>query len=465
MSTRHGGSNRQSEFFARSMCPAIAIDPNHRLVRLTDQLDWDELQDLVEAIRSRKLKNAAGRPPHLRALIGVVVLRATRKMTYRETEDQVRYHAPARYLCALTETDWTPDTNTIHDFEQLLGEDGLQLLNEYVVKKAVDFKLADPSVVVADTTAQEAAIPYPNEMGLMASFLSKVASGSAQAGGTLRAFGKEAAGTFAKAKKKFREYRLFAKDKAKATKDKMTAKMVALVEQVQKQLGQALKSTQATSRNLHTKARRALNEVALMHETMKKLTPQIRFWLRTGFVATKKVVSLHMPEVYTVVRGKVGKKVEFGLQWGITRLRGGFLLASAGLQRGTVEDQRYAVQAARDIAALFGSPPRQYAYDRGGDSDRNLRELRELGVKDIALAPRGRRPWQVSGKTKDDLVSERAQVEGGIGAIKSNRYGFNRPMARSVDMMAMCGQRAVLGFNLNKLVRELAKNQSLVLVG
>ena len=41
-----------------------------------------------------------------------------------------------------------------------------------------------------------------------------------------------------------------------------------------------------------------------------------------------KIINLHIPELYSIVRGKVGKSVEFGLNWGITRLRGGYLLAT-----------------------------------------------------------------------------------------------------------------------------------------
>lgn len=89
MSTRRTRGSRQPELFARSTRPVIALEMNHRLVRLTEELDWTALEELVEAIRRAKLKNAAGRPPHLRALIGAVVLRATRRMTYRETEDQL----------------------------------------------------------------------------------------------------------------------------------------------------------------------------------------------------------------------------------------------------------------------------------------------------------------------------------------------------------------------------------------
>ena len=213
--SRRRGS-RQAELFPRSKRPVISIDPNHRLVRLTEELDWTELEQLVQAIRLSKLKNEAGRPPHLRALIGALVFRSLRRMTYRETEDQIAHYAPARYLCGLTEGDWTPDANTIQDFEQLLGEDGVKRLNEYVVKEAVAEKLADPEVLVADTTAQEAAVPYPNEMRLMATFVSAVAAASKNVGAALKGFVAGAGRLFKTAKRKLREFRLFAKNKTKA---------------------------------------------------------------------------------------------------------------------------------------------------------------------------------------------------------------------------------------------------------
>ncbi len=64
-----------------------------------------------------------------------------------------------------------------------------------------------------------------------------------------------------------------------------------------------------------------------------------------------------------------------------------------------------------------------------------MTELKRLGVKDIGLAPRGRSHWLVPEKVKAKLVSERAQVEGGIGTIKCGKYGFNKPSARSVTTM------------------------------
>src|SRR5208283_5107037 len=159
-----------------------------KLVQLTDTLDWTEMEDQAQQIRSSKLKNAAGRPPHLRASLGAMLLMAIRRLTYREAEDLIRYYAPARYLCGLTETEWTPDFTTIQDFTELMGEEGIKLINQHVVHMAVKEKLADPKTLVADTTAQEASVPYPNEMGLMSGFLSSVASAARKVGQGLKGF-------------------------------------------------------------------------------------------------------------------------------------------------------------------------------------------------------------------------------------------------------------------------------------
>ncbi len=463
--SRRRPRSRQPELFPRSKRPVIEIAPNHRLVQITEEIDWTELEELVQAIRLSKLKNAAGRPPHLRALIGALVFRALRHRPYRETEDLIQHYAPARFLCGLTETEWTPDANTIQDFEQLLGEEGVKLINEHVVKWAVEEKLADPTLVVADMTAQEAEIPYPNEMGLMATFVSAIAAASKNVGAALKGFVQRAGSLFQTAKTKLREFRLFAKDKSKTARNRLTSAMATLVGQVQDGLTSALKNASQQKVRLTKHRKVAWAKVQKLHSTMQTLLPQIRYWLRTGWVAANKIVSLQIPEIYSIVRGKVGKKVEFGLSWGIARLRGGFLLATLGNDKGDLVDSKFAVRAVKDHIALFGKAPKSYAYDRAGWSEDNVAELKQLGVKEVGLAPRGKAKWQVHGKTKDKLVSERAQVEGGIGSIKSRKYRFSKPAAKSADTMGMCGQRSVLGFNLNKLMNGLAERREIVLVG
>ena len=406
-----------------------------------------------------KLTSAAGRPPHLRTLTGALLLKATRDMTWREAEDLIRYYAPARYLCGLTETEWSPDHTTLHDFAVLLGEEGVRLINEYAVKWAVDEKLADPSVAVGDTTAQEAAIPYPNEMGLMAAFMNSVSAASKRGGTALKAFAAKAVTKFKAAKEKIRRYRLFTK--TREARLKLLTEMANLVEVTQTQFGHALEARQQVAK--YSKVAQA--KAAHLHETMKKLLPQIRYWLKTGKVAADKIINIHMPELYSIVRGKLAKPVEFGLSWGVTRLRGGFLLVTMARDRRELVDTKFAVRAVDQCMALFGKAPHAFAYDRGGYSLENVAALKKRGVREVGLAPLGRNDWAVGAKMKEKLVRERALVEAGIGTLKSRRYGFNRPRARSADMMGAYGQLAVLGFNINKLVRGLAARNEIEAVG
>lgn len=448
------GGNRQRELISRSMKATIPLSEQHPMVVLTDALDWTEMEVRAEKIRAKKLKNGAGRPPHLRALLGALTVMAVRRLPYRETEEQIRYYAPARYLCGLTETEWTPDFTTIQDFSQLLGEDGVKLINEYVVQLAVELGLADPRLAVADTTAQEAAIPHPTELGLLASFLQSVALGARTAGKKFKGFLSKVSAKIKEGKKKVRAHHLFAK--TPDARRRLLVGLTKIVEGITGQLGKAIQAATGAGRQLRGQALAAEKKLSSLHQTMMKLLPQIRHWIKSGHVAAGKVINLHIPELYSIVRGKIGKGVEFGLSWGITRLQGGFILATLGTQRSDVQDTKFAVRAAEDLAALFGKAPKSYAYDRGGHSEANIKRLRELGVRDVGLAPRGRAKWQVNGKMRDKLIRERAQVEGSIGTIKGQKYGFNRPAARSAAMMGTCGQRAVLGANLAKLVRGLA---------
>jgi hypothetical protein len=271
MPRRPSGRSRQPDLFPRSKRPAIELPDNHPIVVLTDTVDWTEMEVRAEKIREKKLKNAAGRPPQLRAMLGALALMAIRNRPYRELEDQIRYYAPARYLCGLTETDWTPDFTTVHDFAQLMGEDGVRLINESVVEQAVALGLADPKVAVADMTAQEAAIPYPNEMGLLGGFIRSLEGAAGKVGKSFKAFLVSARGKLQAAKEQVCKYRLFAKNKTKQGKDRMVAKMTGIIEAINQNLGKALDVASDQGRKLRGHALVARRKLAQLHDTMAKL--------------------------------------------------------------------------------------------------------------------------------------------------------------------------------------------------
>lgn len=118
-----------------------------------------------------------------------------------------------------------------------------------------------------------------------------------------------------------------------------------------------------------------------------------------------------MPELYSIVRGKVGKQVEFGLKWGISRIDG-FVLAFLINGGQHVSDKRFCIEAIKEHKALFGKAPRDFGFDRGGYSKTNIGRAKKLGVKHVGIALSSKANWAVSEAKAEKIKCERAQVEG-----------------------------------------------------
>ena len=87
MAQRHSrcsAGSRPLALFPRSQRPTIPLADDHPLVVLTDTVDWTEMEARAQQLRTKKLKHAAGRPPHLRATLGALAFMAIRYRPYRD---------------------------------------------------------------------------------------------------------------------------------------------------------------------------------------------------------------------------------------------------------------------------------------------------------------------------------------------------------------------------------------------
>jgi IS5 family transposase len=427
----------------------IFIKEKHELLILTDLIPWPDLIESAMNIRSLRVTVASGPPPHYRELLGAVALMAVRSITYRQAEDLIAHYAPARYLCNLMDSTWQPDHITIFEFTQMLGPEGIDFINKQILVRAKELGILDSSRMMSDTTAQEAMIPYPNEVGLMKRFTDLVSRNLKAVGGKFTAVKGKVKEIASKVKGLVRGSHLFAKTKEE--KRKVGKKLYHTITELQGLLKTCL------SHGLQGRSK-ASQELARLSKLMDMLLPQILYFLETGFVAAKKIIHLQSPELYAIVRGKAGKSVEFGLKWGINRIDAfvmGFLI-----NNGThASDQKFCIQAINEHISVFDKAPKTYGFDRGGYSKANLKRAKKLGVKNVGIAPTGKAKWDVSDRKAEAIRRERAQVEGVIGNVKSKKYGFNKPNAKSTWAMEMCGHRSFLGFNLCKVVREVSLSQ------
>ena len=323
-------------------------------------------------------------------------------------------------------------------------------INTHILRQAIKEGLADPSSLMSDTTAQEAKIPYPNEVGLMSRYASMMGKYLKRAGEKFTKVKMKLKKATSKIKGLVRSSHLFAK--TKESKRRVAKKLLHTIGQIHEEVKKVI----ARSLKLRGKTK---PEIQRLTEVMEKLIPQMRHFIETGFVASKKIIHLMMTELDAIVRAKSGKKVEFGLKWGINRMKGGFLqgfLIDGGKY---TSDKRFCIEALKVFHKEMGQLPKIFGFDRGGYSRANVKKVLKMRIKHVGIAPKGKDKWIISKPMQTKIKKERAQVEGCIGTIKSPLYGFNKPDARSTQAMITYGHRAILGFNLRKLLREKANLQ------
>ncbi len=440
----------------RSLLPtpdqvSISVKSSHDLVVLTKLINWDHLTRIAILAREKYVKKVVGPEPRYRALLGAIAFMALRKTNFRQAEDLIAHYAPARYLCDLMECDWTPDHVTIFDFSKMLGDEGLYAINGEVLRIAQHHGIADPSILMADTTAQEAAIPYPTEVGLMGRYIDLAAKNLRKLGGKFLPLRGKIKETVSKVKGLVRNAHLFAK--SAEHKRKIARKLYHVINGFHSQIN----STMDQGYALSSKAGKDLSQLT---DVMSTLLPQMLHYLQTGFVANGKIIHLQMSKLYSMVKGKSGKAAEFGIKWGINRIGGGFLTGYLYEDGKHVSDTKFCLHAIEQHMQMFSEAPAVFGFDRGGHSMSNIAKAKKLGVKYVGIAPKGQANWSVSDAMAKKIRHERALIEGNIGTIKTAKYGFNKPDAHSIPAMARCGQRAILGFNLQKLIKETMKIQN-----
>lgn len=254
-----------------------------------------------------------------------------------------------------------------------------------------------------------------------------------------------------KVSKKVRAHRLFAK--TQEAKSEIEQDVQSLTQKALDHLGKFLSDLDVKENQIKGMGLRALNNLSENYQNMCQMMSQIAHWIETGKVAKDKILSLFNTQFRAINRGKAGKKIEFGLKWGINQIRGGYVSIFMHSKM-MCHDANYAVLGVQEHIRIFGSPPKDFGFDRAAWSVEHRKELKKLGVKNLAIAPKGKAQWDVGPRVKNRMVRERAQIEGKIGTMK--RYGLNKSEARINSRVRMSALKAGLCLNLRRFAKDLA---------
>jgi hypothetical protein len=442
---------------ANGVTVSIHIDYNHPLLQLKRALPWDALCEVMRRHWQRAGKNTDGRPglPWDVALyVPLVVLMVVKNLNSREMEAYLAENVVARVFIGRQDAS-TPqirDHSNIARAYVALGQDGVDEINALILHVAKDSGFADVGLLSSDTTAQELPIGYPNEPGILRGLAQRCGRALAQLKKRGVAGVETALAQVETILRSVKEHHLFAKGKA----DKRQVLTRLLTE-----VGQLLVQTRLLVKRLGERHERVISKAIMTLTTMqavaRRLVPQIVQWLTTGGVAKGKIVHAGVTQARAIVRNKIGKKVEFGLPYLLSRLGGGYVFGT--LIRGVLDESKMPLQALAGYRAIFGAQatPALVVYDRGGYTPATVRALANEGVKAIGIQPKGQGNWHVAEAVRATVRSERGKTEGIIGTLKTDKYGFNKPKERLWQTLEMAGPRSILAFNLNKLMRDVVR--------
>ena len=304
---------------------SIFVNFDHPLLQLHRALDWQAIDDLMLRHWRKNGKNVdsgPGQPWPVSLYVPLLVLKFLKHLHSRQMEEYLRENVVARLFVGCHQ-DVAPeirDHASIARAEAALGAEGIEELNLLIVKESVRLGFGDPSLLSADTTAQELPIGYPNEPGI----LKGLAQRCLRALRNLKKKGveyvKEGIEQSKKVIKTAREYHLFAKTKEE--KDRLLKRML-------KESQHLIEKTSEMTTRVRVKGQRvkesAVEKLKEMKEVATILIPQIRYWMETGKVAAGKILHAGIREARAIVRNKVGKPVEFGLPYLISQIGGGYV--------------------------------------------------------------------------------------------------------------------------------------------
>lgn len=432
---------------------SIFVPDDHPLLCLKRALDWEAITAVMVKHWRAAGKNVDGgcglRWP-VPLYVPLLVLMWVESLHSRQMEKYLSESVVARRFVELTEVQvlHIRDHASIARAEAALGVEGKAAVNALIIKTAQELGFTDGKILSADTTVQEPLIGYPNEPGILRGMAERIERALKK----LKARGVKAAREgMEQAKQIYRsvkQHHLFAK-----TKEEKKKILDEIVKQSEKLIEMTTEVIQQVSERCGRVKQGAAAKLKRMVEVSTTLIPQIKQWLKTGIVATEKIIHTGITAARAITKGT--GKVKFGMKWLINRLKGGYLFGERVAPRSSeTQMPQESLKAYREV---FGqeATPQMIVYDRGASLPAAASKLQAEGVKKVGIPPRGQGAWLVGEKEQKVVKSERGKTEGSIGRLKSRKYGFSHRQERSVETQDAAGQRAIVSVNLNTLLRDL----------
>jgi IS5 family transposase len=386
-------------------------------------------------------------------------------MLCREVQDSISWQR----FCRIPLGGQVPHPTTLVKLTRRVGPALVDQLNQALLAKAADQKVLRTGKLRADTTVVAANVCYPTDAGLLARAVAKLA-GTIQrvhaAGGATRTQARDR-----RRAARRRAHRLARSLRARTGQAKQlvaahTAELADLAERAAADAARVARNARRQLARAGSGASGRLSRLVADLETTIQRTEQIIGQTRTRLAdqtpsGATRLCSLHDPDARPIVKGRLGKPVEFGYKAQVLDNPDGIVLDHE-LLVGNPADAPLLVPAVQRVTQRAGRVPGAATADRSYGEAAVDNALAELGVQQVAIPRKGTPTTarQAHEHTRGfrRLVKWRTGSEGRISHLK-HRYGWDRTRMDGIDGARIWCGHGVLAHNLVKVSGLVAAKQ------
>ena len=375
----------------------------------------------------------------------------------REVADSISWRRFARIPLGTA----VPHPTTLMKITSRCGAGAIDGLNDALLAKAVAAKVLKTNKVRADTTVVEANVAYPSDSSLLAKGVAKMAATAKK----LQASGFAARTKMADRTRSVRSRARSINANLKRRNDDKLIEVRRINHELADIADRVARQADAVVRNASRKLRQAgaasdgqaralINRLVQTAERTRKVAAQTRRRL-AGVTpdGASRIVSLHDPDARPIVKGRLGKPVEFGYKAQLVDNQDG-VIVDHNIEIGNPPDGPMLEPAISRIKQRTGRAPRAVTADRGYGDPGVENALRALGVRHVVLPTKGKptvaRRQIENRRAFKNMVRWRTGCEGRISCAKRD-FGLARTRMDGIEgARTWCGH-SVFNHNLVKI--------------
>lgn len=400
-------------------------------------------QDLVRGLKNPQ---TGARGMSGDQVLRVLLVKQMNGFSYEELHFHLIDSASYRTFCRFGILEEVPAKSTVAENLKKVQAETLEEINRVLLKRAAREKVERGGKVRIDSTVTETNIHEPSDSTLLwdcVRVLTRLLKQARTAGFTAwRDHTKRA------------KRRMLGVQRAK-NKEKRKPLYRDLLKVSRKVAGYAVAARGTLADSAEERERRLAYELNRYRLLLERVIDQTeRRVLRGETVrAGEKVVSIHEPHTDIIV--KDGRETLYGHKIYLTGGASGLVLDCV-ITEGNPADSTLCTPMLQRQKEIYGRPPHQAALDGGFTSKDNLREAKDLGVKDVCFSKK--RGLKVPDMVKSTWVYRklrdfRAGIEGVISFLK-RAFGLDRCTWRGELSFQSYVWSGVLAANLLTLARH-----------